>query len=398
MNSPVPIGRIQYTIITSMKKSQSLVVRPKVPANPRPKPRVLNPAKIQRAFIALPAKNQQPRQAPAPRQVAAPSAVATQQRGQAPMIQASRDRSRIVHREFLANVSGTSAYTVAQSIALNPGLAASFPWLSTQAQGWETYRFNKLRFCYYTRTGTSTVGSVLLFPDYDAADAAPATEQVASTYEDIAEDAPWKDICCEFRRSALDALGPKRFIRSGALPANQDIKTYDVGNLFVATVDGSAVSWGKLWVEYDVELMTPQLPPSGANSASATLIAGGGSVASATPFGAAPVAVNSNLVLSGSAASNVVSISGMTIGAEYCLSAGSNGTTISTYNLANPVGMTTKTLPVGGSNAINAAQTGATSVATFTATATSGSIQVTSTSATLTSTQFVMALVPTSSF
>jgi hypothetical protein len=180
---------------------------------------------------------------------------------------ASRDQVRIIHRELVGSVTGSTAYTTALSVALNPGLSASFPWLASQAQSWERYRFNKLRFCYYTRTGSNVPGSVQMVPDYDAADAAPASEQIASTYEDVEEDAPWKDICCELRPSALHALGPSKFIRTSALnvlgAANQDIKTYDAGNFFLNTIDGTNVNWGKLWVEYDVTLMTPQLPPGG---------------------------------------------------------------------------------------------------------------------------------------
>jgi hypothetical protein len=103
----------------------------------------------------------------------------------------------------------------------------------------------------------------MLVPDYDAADAAPSSEQIASSYEDVEEDAPWKDIECELRPSSLHALGPSKFIRTGALAAGLDIKTYDAGNFFLCTTDGTAVNWGKLWVEYDVTLLTPQLNPAG---------------------------------------------------------------------------------------------------------------------------------------
>jgi hypothetical protein len=181
------------------------------------------------------------------------------------MIQA-RDQVRIIHRELIGSVTGSVAFAIEQTVALNPGLPASFPWLSSQAQAWERYRFNKLKFCYYTRTGSNVPGSVQMVPDYDAADAAPVSEQIASSYEDVEEDAPWKDIECELRPSALHALGPSKFIRTGVLPANQDIKTYDAGNFFLATTDGTAVPWGKLWVEYDVTLLTPQLNPAGGGS------------------------------------------------------------------------------------------------------------------------------------
>lgn len=186
------------------------------------------------------------------------------QRSKAPKISSTRDQSHIIHRELLASITGSTNFSVPITIPLNPGLPASFPWLSTQAQGWERYRFNSLKFCYYTRTGSNVPGSVMLIPDYDAADPAPVSEQIASTYEDVEEDAPWLDIECELRPSALNGIGPSKFIRTGALLANQDIKTYDAGNFFLGTTDGTAVNWGKLWVEYDIVLMTPQLPPGGA--------------------------------------------------------------------------------------------------------------------------------------
>jgi len=202
-------------------------------------------------------------------QASAAAAYATGQSQTAPLINASRDSCRIVHRELVASVTGSAAFAVPYDFALNPGLAASFPWLATQAQSWETYRFNRLRYCYYTRTGSSTPGSCMLVPDYDAEDAVPSSEQIASSYEDVAEDAPWKDIDCDLRVPAMFSMGPKKFIRTGAVPAGTDIKTYDAGQMFVCTTDGTAVNWGKLWVEYDVTLYTPQINPAGSGVLSA---------------------------------------------------------------------------------------------------------------------------------
>jgi len=204
-----------------------------------------------------------PRPRPQLVQASVAAAYATQQRQRAPKISSSRDAVRIRHRELVSSVAGTATFTVGSSLALNPGLPTTFPWLSTQAQAWERYRFNALKFEYYTRTGSNVPGSVIMVPDYDAADAAPISEQVASSYEDVVEDAPWKDICCPLKPEALHALGPTKFVRSTVLAANLDIKTYDAGNFFLCTLDGTAVNWGKLWVEYDITLMTPQLNPSG---------------------------------------------------------------------------------------------------------------------------------------
>jgi hypothetical protein len=196
------------------------------------------------------------------------AAYSTGQSTFAPSILASRDMSRIVHRELIGSVVGTVNFSTngLGPFSLNPGLSTTFPWLSTQAVGWEQYRFNKLNFCYYTRTGSNVPGSLMLIPDYDAADSAPISEQIASAYEDVSEDVPWKDIKCNLRPAAMHPDGPKKYIRTSGLASNLDIKTYDVGNLFVGTTDGTAVPWGKLWVEYDVTLYTPQLPSSGSST------------------------------------------------------------------------------------------------------------------------------------
>jgi len=174
---------------------------------------------------------------------------------------------RVMHKEFIQNVVGTTLYQVVQFLALNPGLAGTFPWLSNIANNFEQYRCHKMRFCYLTRTGTNIPGSVLMAPDYDASDTAPVSEQIMSNYAEIVEDAPWKDICCILRPAGMHALGPRKFVRNGLVPG-QDLKTTDVGTFILATVDGTAVNWGKLWVEYDFEFFEPQLNPSGSFQAS----------------------------------------------------------------------------------------------------------------------------------
>lgn len=221
------------------------------------------------------------------KQASAAAAYATGQSGQGAKLVATAKSCRVTHREFIGNVIGSTAFAIAASFAVNPGLLASFPWLSGIAQNWETYKFRYLRLCYYTRTGTGVPGSVILAHDPDASDAAPSTEAVMTTYESCAEDAPWKDICLVTKAMALHELGPRKFVRTGALAANQDIKLYDAGNLFVGTVDGTAVAWGKLWVEYDIDLFTPQLPPAGVFAGGN--INAGGALTAANPLGTLPI-------------------------------------------------------------------------------------------------------------
>jgi len=308
------------------------------------------------------------------RQESAAVAYATGQTGKGATVQASRDMCRVTHREFIGNVTGSTAFAIAAQFSLNPGLVASFPWLSGIAQNWETYRFRRLRLCFYTRTGTNVPGSVIMAHDPDASDAAPATEQVMTTYESVEEDAPWKDICLEMRPSSLHDLGPRKFVRTGALAANQDIKLYDSGNVFIGTVDGTAVSWGKLWFEYDIELYTPQLPPAGIPPLAGTLYSAAGTGGTtAALLGTAAVAAGS---VGLSVVNNVVTMTNLVVGAEYQSVLNVGGATVTgALTQTFSAGATVKTLIISnGGNAGGFAASTASSVSTFTATAATATI------------------------
>lgn len=188
----------------------------------------------------------------------------------------------------MSSVVSSTDFSVQQKFPINPGMASTFPWLSTIARNWEEYQFKSLKACYLTRCSTSTVGSVMLCPDYDAADSQPVSEQVASTYQDATEDAPWKDQCCVIRGNSMKSAISHKYVRTEELDANLDIKTYDSGNLFLITNDGvdSGSKWGKLWLEYDVEFFIPQMQSDGGPllTTSANLGPGTGS-SLANPFG-----------------------------------------------------------------------------------------------------------------
>jgi hypothetical protein len=319
-----------------------------------------------------------------------PAAFATTQRTSKPKIVRQGNNSvRIIHRELVGTVIGSTAFTVAAAIPLNPGLPSSYPWLSTQAVGWEKYEFMSQRLRTYTRTGSNVPGSEIIAVDYDAADSAPGSESIVAAFHGTVEDAPWKDIVLTMDPTELKG---RRFLRYGALGPNLDIKTYDVGTGYICTVDGTAVNWGKTWIEYDVVLYNQQLPAGGSTGAG-TLAAAGGSLAAATPFGAVPVALG--LFSLNAAATNVVTATNLAIGTEYAVSIASSGTVMSGASLSTFVGFTNK-------NGVTGANTGATNLVyayTLVATATSGSFVVNMTATTVTASSLVFtALTITPSF
>lgn len=321
------------------------------------------------------------RQGPFSDLVGAPTAMSRRFTGLVPKFKRnSQDAMTIAHTELISLVTGTSSFT-STTHSMQPG-SSVFQWLSTQVNGWEKYRWKKLIAHYITRTGTSTPGSLMMVADYDAADQAPATQIAASAYFGVADDAPWKENSMRFDMRRSKEL----FIRTGALAANLDIKTYDFANLFICTSDGTAVSWGKVYIEYEIELYNAQVldaPNTGG------IVTGLTSMTGAAPYGTAPVVTNGTFV-TGVTNGSVVSLQNLIVGREYYYTFHVIGTTITAITTTN-AGLTNKTTVAN--DLINAAATFATDSNTFLATATTGTITTVVTAATVTSSTFVFSAV-----
>jgi len=196
----------------------------------------------------------------APRMVGA--AVSRRIQSTAPRITRTARGMRIQHRELVVpTIAGATTFTVQNRLALNPGLAATFPWLAPQAQQWQEYTCHAMRAEYIPIAPTSTAGDVIISPDYDASDPTPTTEVQISDNYDTVEDSCWRDIEVNLTPSAMHPIGPRKYVRPCAVAG--DIKTFDVGVLFVAVNNETGTSAvGKLWVEYDFEFFVPQNSPS----------------------------------------------------------------------------------------------------------------------------------------
>jgi hypothetical protein len=168
---------------------------------------------------------------------------------------------RIRNREYIGEIVGEvgDVFRVLR-YAINPGLPQTFSWLSRLAQNFEQYKFHSLRFSYATERPTFTPGYILMATDYDAADPTPADKRIMAQYQASTRGAIYDN--------TVFVLDPKQlnrerllYLRGGALAPNLDIKTYDAGSFFIASggADSSGIL-GELWVDYDVELFSPQFP------------------------------------------------------------------------------------------------------------------------------------------
>jgi len=57
---------------------------------------------------------------------------------------------RVQHMERIGTILGSAGFAV-NSFVINPGMAATFPWLAAIAQRFESYRFRRLRFLFRRR-------------------------------------------------------------------------------------------------------------------------------------------------------------------------------------------------------------------------------------------------------
>jgi len=172
------------------------------------------------------------------------------------------------------------------STAINPGNFSMFPWLSNIALNFEMYRFRRLSFEYVPCCPTTSFGNLIVAVDYDAADAAPTELKAMSTYQDCGSSSVWAP--ATFPQRAVSRQGP-RYIRVGNLSANLDIKTYDLGNLFIA-VQSAAPSQdlGYMRVHYEVELLIPQVRPGGVILASSASLSSADFASVNKPLGTKP--------------------------------------------------------------------------------------------------------------
>jgi hypothetical protein len=287
--------------------------------------------------------------------------------------------------EYIAEVTPANepAFNVVQ-YPVNPGQVSMFPWLSTIAKNFEKYCFEYLEF-YYKRevsefATNGQTGKVIYSFDTDASDPAPFGKQEMEATDPHEDALPSENFRLPIpKKMLLPLLSDAHFVRPGALPANTDLKTYDVGTLNVATQATAAnTATGELHVRYRVRLMIPVLPPGGSQG-SAILVQGGGSLAAATPFGSVPTVTGS--ITLAAAATNVLSISNVQIGQELSIKVALDGTVLGAPSFTAPVGLTLKTalLAVAG-----AAQTQSALWSTYTVTALNPSITVTTTATTIT--------------
>lgn len=212
----------------------------------------------------------------------------TLKRGPPNLVSQRDGRIEVTNHEYLADITCTSSFT-SSKYAINPGLASTFPWLSNIANNYEFYQFKELTVEFRPFVGTSSSGSVMMAFDFDAEDAAPLNKQRFMSYLTSVQGAVYNPMNLRAESRDLSKFGVQKFTRPSAVPANTDVKTYDVANLYIATDGGNGTSSGSLYLRYRVVLMTPHSPSEYPWESSAVVSTSGTSTKTA-PFQGATLA------------------------------------------------------------------------------------------------------------
>ncbi len=148
------------------------------------------------------------------------------------------DTISITHSEYLQDIVPTSAnFQTVFSALINPGLGASFPWLSQVAQYYEEYRFNQLVYEFKTTVAlgnSSASGSIIFATQYNPTNALYTGKQAmenafASNSFSMAQSGV-HGVECDPSKEVQDW----EYIRTGAVPSGQDQKSYDKALVQVA--------------------------------------------------------------------------------------------------------------------------------------------------------------------
>lgn len=184
-----------------------------------------------------------------------------------PVVSNTAGGTRIQHREYIKDISGSIAFTN-QSFAVNPGVAATFPWLSGVASSFEEYRMHGILFEFKSTSAdalnstNTALGTVILATEYNPLHVPFASKREMENYVYSSPTKPSESVLhpveCARDVSVLDEL----FIRNTPV-TGADLRFSDIGNFQISTTGMQAAAViGELWVTYDVELLKPKVPDS----------------------------------------------------------------------------------------------------------------------------------------
>lgn len=169
------------------------------------------------------------------------------------------------HKEYVATISGKTAFTVVNSFNINPGLSNLFPWLADVAANFQEYRIRGMVFHYVPSSGlavsgsNSALGTVMIQTSYRSNDTAPTNKVEMLNEYWSSESIPSEPFCHPVECNPKENPFNIQYVRNGAVPTGDNQLLYDLGTTYVAVAGQQAndTNLGDLWITYEIELKKP---------------------------------------------------------------------------------------------------------------------------------------------
>jgi hypothetical protein len=183
-----------------------------------------------------------------------------------------RQMIRVVHTEFIKDILPATVnnsdpripYSI-EGFLINPANTALFKWLPNVAANYEEFRFDRLAFHYETTAGTSTIGTVGAYIDFNPSQALANGKSQALQMTGARRAVPWEKWSLTPTPPQLNAIQQWRFVRDlsvlGATPFGDcglvAFFTDGFANLSVGA-SYEPPSPGELYVSYAIEFILPE--------------------------------------------------------------------------------------------------------------------------------------------
>lgn len=208
-----------------------------------------------------------------------------------PTMQATKRGFIVQHKEFLGDVTGSTAFTN-RVYPIQPGSSRTFPWLCNIAAMYQSYKILGLSFTFNSMSAdalnsvNTALGTVIMATQYNVAQPDFLNKAEMEQYEYTCTTRPSASLVhlveCDPNLQVMEHL----YTRTGNLPVGVDKAFYDWGTFQLATVGmQAAATIGELWVSYEVEFLKPRIPSGGAWPGDFTKIQNGAYTAGADVLG-----------------------------------------------------------------------------------------------------------------
>jgi hypothetical protein len=145
---------------------------------------------------------------------------------------------------------------------INPGLSRTFPWGHATSNSFEKYHVINMTVRYQPTTRTDRTARIVIVPEYDPSDPSPPDEATALNTAGATSGAVWQEMSIPLISSKIHSAN--RWLLTRSEPPTTSIQNYDGVKVFFSAYSDSNVipSAGFLFLDYEIELKTPQVPRS----------------------------------------------------------------------------------------------------------------------------------------